>query len=179
MQKRYSVHYVGTLEDGAEFANTWTGRAPIVVVPGSGEFLPAFEDAVCALGRGGKRVVTIPCAQAYGAYDPANVVTVPEGQVPNAEELPVGGFIEVGTPYGKARVRVLSREGGAVTLDCNHELAGHDLTFDIEVISDGTESIVERERLDSGGCSCGCDKLKHQLAPEVYGHHHHHDHTHA
>lgn len=175
-ERMRTINFAGKLDTGAEFVNTWFTGDPVQMRPGDGTFLPAFEEAVRSMKGGEKRTITIPADQAYGDWSEDNVVTLPANQVPNAEKLPVGGFVQMATPQGPVDVKVVSVNPETVTLDCNHRFAGHDLTFDIEVVLDGTESTIEREEMFGGGCSCGCHKLQEQLMPEKYGHHHHHHH---
>lgn len=168
------IQYAGTLENGHTFVNTWINGGPVEYVIGDTGFLPDFDRETRSLDRGERVVFTIPCERAYGPYDEENVIDVSRKDIPDAERLPVGGFIAMRLPMGEVRVKVLSVDEDTVTLDCNHELAGHDLTFEVEMVRTGDESAVELEQAASG-CGCGCDKLKEQLSGdscECHGHHH-------
>lgn len=173
--QKVQIQYAGTLENGYDFVNTWLNGGPVEVTVGQDAFLPAFERALRGLGRGERAVITIPMEDAYGPYDERNVIELPLASIPRGDELPVGSFVTVQTEAGQARVKVVSVENGVVKIDCNHELAGHDLTFEIELVRDGTETLVESEA-HSTGCGCGCDKLKEQLMGETCtcGHTHEH-----
>ena len=170
---RVLIQYAGTLEDGYTFVNTWINGGPIDYMVGDGSFLPDFDAHVRELSRDQRVTFTIPCERAYGAYDEANVVTVPTESIPDADKLPVGGFIGMRIGGGEVRVKVLSVDDKTVTLDCNHELAGHDLQFEVEMVRTGNESAVELEQ-SSTGCGCGCDKLKEQLSGSACECHEHH-----
>lgn len=167
------IHYAGTLESGTDFVNTWITGGPVTVTVGRDEFLPAFNEALKTLGRGERAKVHVPAAEAYGPWDPDAVIQVPREQIPNSAALKEGGFVFMGTSIGPVKVRVAQVGEDAVTIDCNHELAGHDLDFEIELVTDGTESLVEREQMGTG-CGCGCDKLKEALAGDACGCGHHH-----
>lgn len=156
------VHCVGTLDDGREIQNSRLAGEPLQVKIGAGALLPALEGAICDMLPGDHRTVRLSPEQAYGAYDDALVQHVPANLLPNAENLPVGGFVGLQTRAGDIRAKVVSVSDGEVVLDCNHELAGHALTFDIEMISVQHESAIHRE-LHPAGCACGCDKLKAQI----------------
>lgn len=130
---RVHVHFVGTLEDGSEFSNSYKVNDPFVFVIGDGEMLPAFERAVIGLEPGGETTVVIPAAEAYGEYDENLVEAVPAGRFPEAYKLPFGEYIEMRLPEGELRVKVLKAEKGIIYFDHNHELAGHDLTFRIKL----------------------------------------------
>lgn len=154
------VNYAGQLEDGYEFVNTWLLHEPVHVTIGENDFLPKFQETLVSMRRGERKGVDIPAEQAYGAHDPALVVTVPASRFPDADKLPVGSYIGFQVSGGTARARVVEVSRESVTLDCNHELAGHDLHFDIELVDDGESSNLERELETTG---CGCDKLRESL----------------
>ena len=165
------IHCAGTLEDGYVFIDTWAGNNPLNVTVGSGQLPPGVERRLMGLTRGQRSVFTLPPAEAYGEYDPSLVFEVPAGSIPNAHDLPIGGYITVQTDAGMARLRVLSVQDGVVRFDQNHELAGRDVTFEIELISDGTETAIDLER-NAKGCSCGA--LRESLMGKKCCHDGHH-----
>lgn len=80
------------------------------------------------------------------------------------EPLPVGAMLGIQTPEGDVmRVRVLEVGDEEVVLDCNHELAGQNLNFDITLVGVVSETPIEHE-LHPEGCMCGCDRLQESLA---------------
>lgn len=131
---KVKVEFVGRLDNGAEFSNSHLVGEPLEFVVGDGDVLPAFEEAVCALAVGEEATVRIPFENAYGPYDESLVERVPISLVPNAQSLPIGGYVVFETPEESLRVRVLKQEDGWLYLDHNHELAGEDLTFDIKLV---------------------------------------------
>ena len=129
------VEFVGTLDDGSEFSNSHLVDEPFEFVVGSGEMLPAFERAVCALQPGEETDIRIPAEEAYGLYDDSLVERVPVAIVPNAHKLPVGEYIEIPlNELEEIRVKVVKIEKGVVYFDHNHELAGKALNFHIELV---------------------------------------------
>lgn len=158
--QKVSFNFAGQLEDGCEFANTWLLHEPAVAVIGDGSLLPVFEQALCTLSCGERCSITVPASDAYGEYDPTLVVTAPAANFANMEELPIGSYIEFSIAQGSARVRVLDVADGLVRLDCNHELAGHDLSFEIELVDDGKQQAIDQEGSTTG---CGCNKLRESL----------------
>ena len=156
------IHYRGRLDDGREFESSIRAGEPLEVRLGSGRLLPAVERVICEMNPRDRRTVRLEPDQAFGAYDEALVITVPADRLPNASALPVGEFVEVRTDAGALRAKVVSADGQAVVLDCNHELAGQAVTFDIELLAVIHESAISRE-LHPAGCACGCDKLKEQI----------------
>jgi FKBP-type peptidyl-prolyl cis-trans isomerase 2 len=140
--QKVKVHYAGTLADGTEFDNSYKRGEPIEFVAGVGQVVPGFDEAVLSLEMGEKKTVNIPAAQAYGVYDEARVEVIPFDEFPNAQELPVGQYIVVPSDDsgGYERVKVQKIEDGQIYFDFNHQLAGKDLTFELELIS--VEDIV-------------------------------------
>ncbi len=165
------IHCAGTLEDGYVFMDTWAGNNPLSVTIGSGQLPPGVERQLMGLERGQRSVFTLSPAEAYGEYDPSLVFEVPASSIPNVHDLPLGGFITVQTDLGAARLKVLSVADGMVRFDQNHELAGRNITFEIELISDGTETAIDLER-GAKGCSCGA--LRKSLSSEECCHSGHH-----
>lgn len=161
--QKVQIQYAGSIENGNTFVNTWINGGPVEVTVGDKAFLPAFERALRNLSRGERISIVIPMQEAYGAYDEANVVRVPRETVSQVEKLSAGSSIVVQTALGQARVKVAAIDQETVTIDCNHELAGHDITFEIELVRDGSEGTVDGEK-GPHQCGCGCDKLKEQLA---------------
>ena len=110
--KKVKAHYRGTLDDGTQFDCSYDRGEPIEFVCMAGQMIPGFDAAVKDMELGEKKTVKIPAAEAYGEYNPQAVQQVPVANIPNASQLPV--------EYA--------------TFDMNHELAGKDLTFEIELV---------------------------------------------
>jgi FKBP-type peptidyl-prolyl cis-trans isomerase 2 len=133
--QKVKAHYRGTLDDGTVFDSSYDRGEPIEFVVGIGQMIPGFDAAVLEMAVGDKKTVHIPSAQAYGEFRQELVETVPVEYIPNAEKLPVGDFIYMPLEDGQmARCKVVKIENGEATFDLNHELAGKDLTFEIELV---------------------------------------------
>jgi len=130
-----AVEYEGRLEDGTVFDSS-AGRAPLLFTVGAGEVLPLFEQAVIGLESGGTATVTIPAEDAYGPRYEEAVQVVPVDVFGEADP-PIGAEFSVmaenGTSFG-GRVVAISEDLVDVTVDFNHPLAGHALTFDVSLV---------------------------------------------
>lgn len=130
-----AVNYEGRLEDGSVFDSS-ADRAPLLFTMGGGDVLPMFDAAVVGLEVGESTSVTIPAEEAYGAYVDEGRQVIPvdlfgEGEPPIGGEFNV--FDDDGTEFW-GRVIEISDDRVNVTVDFNHPLAGHALTFDITLV---------------------------------------------
>ncbi len=127
-----TVHYTGTLEDGAVFDSS-IERDALTFVVGEGDLIPGFEKAVIGLAAGDKTSVTLEPDQAYGQYDEKMVVTVDKAEIPDGVEA--GMMLQAMIDERPVLFTVTEISDDAVTLDGNHPLAGKSLCFDISVVA--------------------------------------------
>ena len=131
-----AIHYTGTLTDGTTFDSS-DGRDPLEFVVGSGQIIPGLDKAMPGMKVGDKKVVEIPCDEAYGAINPENRQSIPREQIPADIPLEMGLTLQMQSPDGQQvmPVTVVELNETEVTLDANHMLAGKDLTFAVEMVS--------------------------------------------
>ena len=128
------IHYTGTLANGSTFDSS-AGLDPLEFTVGSGQIIPGLDIALPGMAVGDKKVVEVPCAQAYGEADPNARQAVPRAEIPADIPLDLGTQLQVQTPTGQVmQVVVAEVTDTEVTLDANHPLAGRDLTFAIELM---------------------------------------------
>lgn len=134
---KVNVHYHGKLTDGSTFDSS-EGREPLEFTVGLGQVIKGFDDAVMNMAVGDKKTVDIPVADAYGERNEDMVMEFPKSEFP-ADMRPVIGLeLQVGDEAGNIfPVVITDVKGDTVMLDGNHPLAGHDLTFEIELVSIG------------------------------------------
>ena len=119
-------------EDTARISREGIERAEAIA---AGQMIKGFDAAVVDMQVGEKKTVHIPAADAYGEHNPEMVITFPAEQVPNIEQIEKGMKLFLSTPSGMpVPAVVIDVTPEAVTLDANHELAGKDLNFDIELV---------------------------------------------
>ncbi|MBZ0122669.1 MAG: peptidylprolyl isomerase [Roseovarius sp.] len=129
------IHYTGTLSDGSTF-DTSEGREPLEFTVGSGQIIPGLDAALPGMEVGDKKTVEVPADEAYGHPDPGARQAVPRADIPADIPLDIGTRLQVQTPQGQAMaVTVAEVTEEQVVLDANHPLAGHNLTFAIELVS--------------------------------------------
>lgn len=61
-----SVHYVGTLQDGAVFDSSVSRGTPISFTLGTGQVIRGWDEGLVGMRVGGRRTLTIPPDYAYG-----------------------------------------------------------------------------------------------------------------
>ncbi len=132
-----NVHYHGRLTDGSTFDSS-EGREPLKFVAGQGQVIKGFDDAVMDMQTGDKKTINIPVMDAYGPRNDDMVMEYPISEFPADMNPQVGMELQMGDNSGNVfPVVIVAINGDMVMLDANHPLAGHDLTFDIELVSIG------------------------------------------
>ncbi len=136
------LHYIGTLDDGEQFDNSYNRGAPVEVEVGSGNLIVGFENAVIGMHVGQKKTVSLVKEDAYGDINPAAVVTVPKSGFPSDFPFDKTGIVvPLRNDDGQEFFGRLKDVGADnVIVDLNHPMAGKNLNFDIELIGITTES---------------------------------------
>ena len=133
--KTVRVHYEGTLNDGSKFDSSYDRGEPLEFICGAGMMIEGFDRAVADMAPGDVKNIHLMPEQAYGQPDPAAVFTIQYSQLPGSEELEVGEHIHItnsfGTPFP---VVVKAKDETTITFDANHEMAGKELNFKIELV---------------------------------------------
>lgn len=133
--KKVKVHYVGTLDDGTKFDSSRDRNEPLEFTCMAGQMIKGFDAAVKDMEVGQVIDVHIPAAEAYGERREDLVQTLPIAQLPGAENLIEGQKVTLGSPTGYPIPALVAKiEDGNITFDMNHEMAGKDLNFNIELL---------------------------------------------
>lgn len=136
--KNVKVHYRGTFNDGTEFDSSYGRGEPLEFICGAGMMIRGFDRAVADLEPGQTVDVHLMPEEAYGMPDPANVLTIAIAQLPGSEGLNVGERVYLTNAAGQPfPVTVTAKDETNITLDANHEMAGKELNFRIELLEVG------------------------------------------
>ena len=128
------VEYTGTLDDGTVFDSSEDHGMPLEFQIGSGHVIKGFDDAILDMKEGYEKEFSVSPTQGYGEHDPTLVQKVPKEIFPKDVELVPGLMFEAGLPTGeKIPAMVTAIEGGLVSVDLNHPLAGKTLNFKIKL----------------------------------------------
>lgn len=139
--------------------NNMEDEAPLYFMFGRGQMMPGLETRIAEMNVGDSAELEIPSAEAYGAYNPEALQTVPKEHLTHLElheGLVLQGQGENGEPV---MVVVKEIQEDSVVMDHNHPLAGQDVNFSVS---------IEDVRDPSP------EELKAGIASENM--HHHHDH---
>lgn len=128
------VHYTGKLTDGTVFDSS-EGRDPLEFEIGAGMMIKGFDAAVEGMEVGDKVTKEIVAEEAYGEARQDLVFDVPKSNLPEDLKPEVGQQLAMTQPNGQqVPVTVAKVEDEKVIIDANHQLAGKDLVFDIELV---------------------------------------------
>ena len=133
--KTCRTHYRGTFNDGTQFDSSYDRGEPLEFVCGAGQMIRGFDAAVADMEVGQIVDVHLMPEEAYGMPDPNAVFTVGIAQLPGSEDLEVGQQVYLSNQYGQPfPVKVAAKEETTITFDANHEMAGKELNFRIELV---------------------------------------------
>ncbi len=132
---RVTMHYSITLHDGT-VADSSYGDEPMEFVMGDGTLLEGLERALYGLAPGQQQVLQIPPQEGFGFRDPENVHTMARAEFKDDMPLAPGVIIEFATP-SEVLVPGMIREVAVdtVQVDFNHPLAGHEITFKVDILA--------------------------------------------
>ena len=110
--------------------------------------LPGLVEGLQAVKAGEKRNIAVSAERAYGRYDPTLVLEFRRSDLEYGDQLVLGSqvFRCVGPASEMRLFRVVQINGDSVVLDGNHPLAGHDLVFEVEILS--AREVQDHDLLD-------------------------------
>ena len=126
-----------------DVVNTFAS-APATLTLGTGELSPAVEAHLIGLPEGTRTTIELPAGSAFGPRSADMVQWMARKELSDLgaadESFEVGDVVKFVTPDGQgefAGVILAFRsddKGEAVQFDFNHPLAGHPVTFEVQVI---------------------------------------------
>lgn len=133
--KTCRTHYRGTFNDGTQFDSSYDRGEPLEFVCGAGQMIRGFDAAVADMEVGQVVDVHLMPEEAYGMPDPNAIFTLEIAQLPGSEELEAGQQVYLTNQYGQPfPVKVAAKGETTITFDANHEMAGKELNFRIELV---------------------------------------------
>lgn len=151
------IEYVLTDADGNEI-DASNGQ-PLAYLHGHHNLIPGLERELEGKTVSDKFTVTIPAEDAYGEkMDHLIQENIPKEMFQGVENLEVGMRFQADSEQGMHSVMISHVTDEHVTVDGNHELAGMDLTFVVEIM---------------GVRDATAEEIEHGHAHGAGGHHHH------
>ncbi|QPV62719.1 FKBP-type peptidyl-prolyl cis-trans isomerase [Halosimplex litoreum] len=105
--------------------------APRTIVLGEGHVFDAVEADIVGSEVGDSGTVTVPAADAFGEFDDEEVRTISADRIPEDDRYP-GAHVDIDGEHGHINTII----GGRARVDFNHPLAGEDVEYDWEVLSE-------------------------------------------
>jgi FKBP-type peptidyl-prolyl cis-trans isomerase SlyD len=115
---------------------------PRVIVLGEGHLFEAVEQEIIGGEVGDTGSVVIPAAEAFGEYDESEVRTVSANKIPDDSRRP-GAQVQIDGDQGYLETII----GGRARVDFNHPLAGEDVEYDYEILTEVTDQLERAQGL--------------------------------
>ena len=132
--QKVKIHYTGTLDDGTQFDSS-AGRDPLEFEMGAGMVIAGFEKGVVDMDVGEKKSIHIPAEEAYGERREELIMQFERSQLPDGLEPEIGMGLHMQSAQGQpVPVTITAVEEAHITIDANHQLAGMNLNFELELV---------------------------------------------
>jgi FKBP-type peptidyl-prolyl cis-trans isomerase SlyD len=129
-----TLEYTVRLASGAVIDSTGD-CGPISVLCGEGQLFVPLEERLAGMHAGETRTFRIPAEEAFAAWDPALVRTLPRDRLPSDLDLVPGEDYRVRAADGRSwRFRVVEVAATEVRADFNPPQAGQDLMATVTVL---------------------------------------------
>ena len=123
------------VEDGTQFDSSYDRGEPLEFVCGAGMMIPGYDAAVANMEVGEVVNIHLMPEEAYGEANPMASLTVEIARMPGSENLSVGDQVYLQNVQGQpVPCRVTAKDDTMITFDANHEMAGKELNFTIELV---------------------------------------------
>ena len=133
--KTCRTHYRGTFNDGTQFDSSYDRGEPLEFICGAGQMIKGFDAAVADMEVGEVKEIHLMPEEAYGMPNPEAIIKVEIAQLPGSEDLQIGQQVYLSNQYGQQfPVKVTEKDETMITFDANHEMAGKELNFKIELV---------------------------------------------
>ena len=145
------AHYQGTITETGEVFDRSIGKEPLVFLTGSQQMIPGFEKALMGKSAGEFVSFKLKAKDAYGEHKPEAIQNVPLSALPKG--ITVGSQISAMSPQGEISVVTVTKvNSDSAEVDMNHQLAGKNLSFEVDILATRkatTEEIKQQMVLDA------------------------------
>jgi len=116
--------------------------APRTIVLGEGHIFGPVEADIVGKEVGDTGSVVVPATEAFGEYDDDEVRTVSADKIAEDDRYP-GAHVDIDGQHGHVETII----GGRARVDFNHVLAGEDIEYEYEVVSEVTDRVERSQGL--------------------------------
>ena len=150
--KVVTFHYTLKNSDGEQLESSREKDA-MTYLHGANNIIAGLEKGMEGHEVGDEFEVTVEPEQAYGVRNEKNVQRIPMKRLKGVGKVSVGQILNLQTNKGQVQVTVLKVGRFNVDVDGNHPLAGHQLTFDVEImdIREATEEETKHRHVHGPG----------------------------
>ncbi len=172
------MHYTLSSDEGAVIDSS-AGREPLQYIQGAHMIVVGLEKAMVGHEVGDKFDVKVIPSEGYGEYDERMTQEVPTSVFQGVDKVEAGMQFYAQTPMGPMPIRIKSVNGDKAVIDANHELAGKNLNFAIEVVSVREATGDELKPFEHHCCckdkgegehECHCKEEGHECECGGHGH---------
>ena len=107
---------------------------PRTIVLGENHIFPDVEEDIYGKEVGDEGTVTVAAVDAFGEYDESEVRTVSKDKIEEDDRYP-GARVQIDGEQGRLETII----GGRARVDFNHPLAGEDVEYNYEIVSEVTD----------------------------------------
>ncbi|MGB3212360.1 MAG: peptidylprolyl isomerase [Desulforhopalus sp.] len=133
-----SIAFTGKLDNGEIFITT-TEQEPLLTRIGNNDLPPTVEQAVLQMTVGESRKIRIPPEEGFGPRQKDLLQTLNNQKMVDKLQPKPGMVlslkIEKDGVEQQVPATVISVEGSEITVDYNHPLAGHHLTYELTLLN--------------------------------------------
>ena len=134
--KTCRTHYKGTFNDGTQFDSSYDRGEPLEFICGAGQMIKGFDAAVANMEVGEINRSSSDAGRSLRTWQ----IRMPSLHLRSHSFLDqriwtVGQQVYLSNQYGQPfPVKVAAKEETTITFDANHEMAGKELNFTIELV---------------------------------------------
>ncbi|MDX2464399.1 MAG: FKBP-type peptidyl-prolyl cis-trans isomerase [Porticoccus sp.] len=132
---KITLHFSLSLENGSLVDSNFEAD-PAICTFGDGSLLPGFEAVLIGLKSGAEEIFSIQPEKGFGQHNPSNIQQFARKEFD--EELDVEpGLMLSFADANRAELPgvVVEVDEETVTIDFNHPLAGHTISFKVKILS--------------------------------------------
>ena len=132
-----SITYIGKLDTGEVFA-TVDEKKPLLLTIGNSDLPPTLEQAICEMTTGETRKIRVSPDEGFGPRQKDLMQTIESQEIIDSLKPKPGMVMSLKIQKDgedqKVPATVIEVSGSTITIDYNHPLAGHHLTYDVTLI---------------------------------------------